>query len=315
MWLYCVKRILATIPILIGLTLIVFFIMALIPGDPAQALLGPWATPENVARVKQELGLDKPLYQQYFIWISNLLQGDFGRSFVLNRPVTDEVLERFSATLILGGSALLLSSVLGLLAGIISAIRQFSWSDKMITLAVLLGISMPSFWIGLLMIMLFAVQLQWFPASGMYSIWQGGGFGDLLHHLVLPAVTLSLVATGVIARLTRTAMLEVLRLDFIRTARAKGLSERKVIFRHAFRMALVSVIPVIGIQAGFVLGSAVYIETVFQWPGLGAMLVKAVATRDLFLVQGGVLIAAAAYVFINLFADLMQALLDPRLKS
>ncbi|EOV9950079.1 ABC transporter permease [Providencia stuartii] len=144
MWLYCVKRILATIPILIGLTLIVFFIMALIPGDPAQALLGPWATPENVARVKQELGLDKPLYQQYFIWISNLLQGDFGRSFVLNRPVTDEVLERFSATLILGGSALLLSSVLGLLAGIISAIRQFSWSDKMITLAVLLGISMPS---------------------------------------------------------------------------------------------------------------------------------------------------------------------------
>ncbi|MEX6209234.1 ABC transporter permease [Providencia huaxiensis] len=209
----------------------------------------------------------------------------------------------------------MLSSVLGLLAGIISAIRQFSWSDRTITLAVLLGISMPSFWIGLLMIMLFSVQLQWFPASGMYDIWQGGGFRDLLHHLVLPAITLSLVATGVIARLTRTAMLEVLRLDFIRTARAKGLSERKVIFRHAFRMALVSVIPVIGIQAGFVFGGAVYIETVFQWPGLGAMLVKAVATRDLFLVQGGVLIAAASYVFINLLADVVQAMLDPRLKS
>ncbi|HGV3500859.1 ABC transporter permease [Providencia rettgeri] len=315
MWLYCLKRILATIPILIGLTLIVFLIMAMIPGDPAQALLGPWATPENVSRVKAELGLDKPLYQQYFIWMQNLISGDFGRSFVLNRPVVDEVLERFSATLVLGGSALLLSSVLGLLAGIISAIRQFSWSDRFITLAVLLGISMPSFWIGLLMIMVFSVQLQWFPASGMYDIWQGGGLGDLLHHLVLPVITLSLVATGVIARLTRTAMLEVLRLDFIRTARAKGLSERKVIFRHTFRMALVSVIPVIGIQAGFVFGGAVYIETVFQWPGLGAMLVKAVATRDLFLVQGGVLIAAASYVFINLFADVLQAMLDPRLKS
>lgn len=165
------------------------------------------------------------------------------------------------------------------------------------------------------MIMVFSVQLQWFPASGMYDIWQGGGFSDLLHHLVLPVITLSLVATGVIARLTRTAMLEVLRLDFIRTARAKGVSERQVIFRHAFRMALVSVIPVIGIQAGFVFGGAVYIETVFQWPGLGAMLVKAVATRDLFLVQGGVLIAAASYVFINLFADVLQAMLDPRLKS
>ncbi|MBO2915892.1 ABC transporter permease, partial [Enterobacter sichuanensis] len=244
-----------------------------------------------------------------------LISGDFGRSFVLNRPVVDEVLERFSATLILGGCALLLSSLLGLLAGIFSAIRQFSWSDRTLTLAVLLGISMPSFWIGLLMIMVFSVQLQWFPASGMYDIWQGGGFSDLLHHLVLPVITLSLVATGVIARLTRTAMLEVLRLDFIRTARAKGVSERQVIFRHAFRMALVSVIPVIGIQAGFVFGGAVYIETVFQWPGLGAMLVKAVATRDLFLVQGGVLIAAASYVFINLFADVLQAMLDPRLKS
>jgi len=312
---YVLKRLLATIPVFIGLSLIVFLIMAMIPGNPAQALLGAWATPENVARINQELGLNKPLYQQYFIWAGNILHGDFGRSYVLNRPVIDEVLERFGATLLLGGCALLISTVLGLLAGIFSAVRQFGWGDRLITLLVLLGISMPSFWIGLLMIMLFAVQLQWFPASGMYAIWDGGDALDLLHHLTLPAITLAIVATGVIARLTRTAMLEVLRQDFIRTARAKGLSERKVIYKHAFRMALVSVIPVIGIQAGFVLGGAVYIETVFQWPGLGAMMVKAVATRDLLLVQGGVLIAAAAYVLINLCADILQALLDPRLKS
>ncbi|WP_459176563.1 ABC transporter permease [Ewingella americana] len=312
---YVLKRLLSTIPVFIGLSLIVFLIMAMIPGNPAQALLGAWATPENVARINQELGLNKPLYQQYLIWAGNILHGDFGRSYVLNRPVIDEVLERFSATLLLGGCALLLSTVLGLLAGIFSAVRQFGWGDRIITLLVLLGISMPSFWIGLLMIMLFAVQLQWFPASGMYAVWGGGDWLDLLHHLTLPAITLAIVATGVIARLTRTAMLEVLRQDFIRTARAKGLSERKVIYKHAFRMALVSVIPVIGIQAGFVLGGAVYIETVFQWPGLGAMMVKAVATRDLLLVQGGVLVAAAAYVLINLCADILQALLDPRLKS
>jgi peptide/nickel transport system permease protein len=315
MWIYLLKRLLSVIPVLIGLSLIVFLILALIPGNPAQALLGAWATPENVARINQELGLDKPLYQQYFIWIGNLLHGDFGRSYVLNRPVIDEVLDRLGATLILGGTALLISSVLGLLAGVISAVRQFGWADRTITLLVLLGISLPSFWIGLLMIMVFAVQLQWFPASGMYAIWGGGGLLDLLHHLAMPAITLALVATGVIARLTRTAMLEVLRQDYIRTARAKGLSERKVIWRHAFRAALVAVIPVIGIQAGFVLGGAVYIETVFQWPGLGAMLVKAVATRDLLLVQGGVLVAASAYVLINLCADILQSLLDPRLTS
>lgn len=315
MWSYVIKRLLATVPILIGLSLIVFFIMSMIPGNPAQALLGAWATPENVARINQELGLNKPLWQQYLIWVDNMLHGDFGRSYVLNRPVIDEVMQRFSATLILGGSALLLSTVLGILAGIFTAVRQFGWGDRLITLLVLVGISLPSFWIGLLMIMLFAVQLQWFPASGMVEAWGGGGWTDILHHLVMPAVTLSIVATGVIARLTRTAMLEVLRQDFIRTARAKGLSERKVIYRHAFRMALVSVIPVVGIQAGFVLGGAVYIETVFQWPGLGAMLVKAVSTRDLMLVQGGVLVAATAYVLINLFTDVLQALLDPRLKS
>ncbi|AXU95847.1 MAG TPA: ABC transporter permease [Erwinia persicina] len=315
MWSFLLRRLIGVIPVIIGLSLIVFLLMAMIPGNPAQALLGAFATPENVARVSAELGLDKPLWQQYFIWVNNLLHGDFGRSYVLNRPVIDEVLERLNATLLLGGCALLLSVVFGLLAGVTSAVRQFGWGDRIITLLVLIGISLPSFLIGLLMIMLFAVSLRWFPASGMFAIYGGGDVLDLLHHLTLPAITLAIVATGVIARLTRTAMLEVLRQDYIRTARAKGVSERRVIWRHAFRVALVSVIPAIGIQAGFVLGGAVYIETVFQWPGLGAMLVKAVSTRDLLLVQGGVLVAAIAYVLINLLTDIVQACLDPRVKS
>ncbi|MBO0344101.1 ABC transporter permease [Roseibium sp. CAU 1637] len=311
---YIAKRLLAAIPVLFGLTIIVFLIMAMIPGDPATAILGSYATPENVAKLNRDLGLDKTLFEQYVIWIGNLIHGDLGRSYTLNRPVLDEVLERFSATLILSGTSLVLCSVLGLLAGIISAVRQYGWADKAITLIVLIGISTPSFWLGLLLILIFAVNLKLFPASGMYAIYGGGDLADLIHHLTLPALTLSIVATGVIARLTRTAMLEVLRQDYIRTARAKGLSESKVIYKHAFKAALVNVVPVIGIQAGFVIGGAVYIETVFQWPGIGSMLVTAISTRDLLLVQGGVLIVASAYVLFNLLADVVQTILDPRLR-
>lgn len=312
-WHYVIKRLIAAVPVIIGLTIIVFFVMALIPGDPATAILGSYATPENIARLNAQLGLDKPLVQQYFTWISNLLQGDLGRSYNLNRPVLDEVIERFSATLILAGVSLILCSILGIIAGIISAVRQYGWADKGITLVVLVGLSTPAFWLGLLLILLFSVQLHLFPASGMYAFYGGGDFSDLLKHLVLPAVTLAFVATGVIARLTRASMLEVLRQDYIRTARAKGVSEKAIIMKHAFKAALVSVIPVIGVQAGFVIGGAVYVETVFQWPGIGRMLVTAIATRDILLVQGGVLVIAVSYVLFNLIADVLQHLLDPRL--
>ncbi len=311
---YLAGRLLAAIPVLLGITVIVFAMMALIPGDPATAILGSYATPENVERLNRQLGLDRSLPEQYVTWLGNLLQGDFGRSFTLDRPVIDEVMERFGATLVLAGSALVLCSLLGLLAGIVSAVRQFGWTDRVVTFVVLIGISIPSFWLGLLLILAFAVELRWFPASGMFAIYGGGDLADLLHHLVLPALTLSVVATGVIARLTRASMLEVLRQDYIRTARAKGLRERRVIYRHAFKAALVNVIPVIGIQAGFVLGGAVYIETVFQWPGIGAMLVKAISTRDILLVQGGVLVVAASYLLFNLLADILQTVIDPRLR-
>lgn len=312
---YILKRLIAVVPVLFGLSIIVFLVMALIPGDSATAILGAYATPENVERINRELGLDRPLLQQYLIWIGNVLQGDFGRSFALNRPVLDEVLERFGATLVLAGVSLVLCTVIGLLAGVVSAVRQFGWADRAITFVVLAGISMPSFWLGLLLIYLFAVHWRLLPASGMYAVYGGGDLKDLLLHLILPAFTLAVVAAGVIARLTRGAMLEVLRQDYVRTARAKGLSERRVIYGHAFRAALVSIIPVIGIQSGFVLGGAVYIETVFQWPGIGAMLVKAISTRDILLVQGGVLVVATSYVLFNLVADVLQSMLDPRIRT
>lgn len=312
---YAFRRLIALLPVLLGLTVIVFAIMAMIPGDPATAILGAYATPENVERLNRQLGLDEPLWRQYLIWLGNLLQGDFGRSYSLNRPVIDEVLERFSATLVLAGTALVLCTIFGLLIGIWTAARQYGLTDKILTFVVLIGISVPSFWLGLLLILFFAVKLRWLPASGMYAIYGGGDLPDLLMHLILPAATLAVVATGVIARLSRSAMLEVLRQDFIRTARAKGVSETRVLYGHAFRAALVSIIPVIGVQAGFVLGGAVYIETVFQWPGVGAMLVNAISTRDILLVQGGVIVVAASYVLFNLLADLAQSWLDPRVKT
>jgi len=312
---YILKRLVALIPVLFGISIIVFLMLALIPGGTAVAILGPLASAENVAKLNQELGFDRPLIEQYLTWMGNLLHGDLGRSYSLKRPVADEVFERFSATLILAGTSLVLCSVLGLLAGVVSAVRQFGWTDRIVTFVVLIGISMPSFWLGLLLIVLFAVELRWLPASGMVAVYGGGGVLDVVRHLILPAFTLAVVATGVIARLTRTAMLEVLRQDYIRTARAKGLSERRVISRHAFKAALVNVVPLIGVQTGLVLGGAVYIETVFQWPGIGRMLVDAISTRDILLVQGGVLVLAVSYVLVNLVADVVQTMLDPRLKS
>lgn len=310
---YILFRAAASVPVLIGITIIVFVILSLIPGDPATAILGSYATPENVARLNAQLGLDRPLVERYFIWLGNLLQGDLGRSFSLNRPVIDEILERFNATLILSGLAFVMCSVLGILAGVISATRQYGLADKLITFSVLVGISVPSFFLGMMMILYFAVNLRWVPASGMYALYGGGDLPDLLHHLVMPATALAVVATGVVARMSRSAMLEVLRLDFIRTARAKGVRERRVITRHALRYAIVSILPVLGLQAGFVLSGAVYIEIVFQWPGIGRMLVDAILTRDILLVQGGVLFVAACYVLFNIIVDLAQLWLDPRL--
>ncbi len=309
------RRLLLVVPVLFGVSVIVFLVISLIPGDPARAILGTFANPANIAEVTAQLGLDRPLPVQYAVWVGHLLRGDLGRSYILHKPVLDEVLARLFPTLLLAGTALLLASVLGILLGVVAAVRQNGWQDKLITVTVLVGISTPSFWLGMLLILWFGVRLAWLPVGGMRSMFGGGGALDVARHLALPAVTLASVAAAVLVRLTRGAMLEVLRQDYVRTARAKGLGEARVIYRHAFRNALVGIIPVIGLQAGFVLGGAVYIETVFQWPGIGRMLVSAIGTRDILLVQGGVLVVAAAYVVINLLTDLAQAVLDPRIAA
>ena len=310
---YILKRIFSAIPVLLGVTLIVYFIISLIPGDPATAILGSFATPENVKILNSQLGLDKPIWQRYFIWLYNILQGDFGRSFSLNRPVIDEILERFNATIILSGTSFVICSIFGILFGILSAAYQYSLIDKLITFIVLVGISIPSFFLGMMLILYFAVSVRWFPVSGMYSLYGGGGLWDLINHLVMPSITLSLVALGVIARLVRSSMLEVLRLDYIKTARAKGVSETRVVLSHALRSAIITILPILGLQAGFVLSGSVYIEIVFQWPGIGRMLVDAILTRDIMLVQGGVLFIALCYVLFNILVDILQLWLDPRL--
>ena len=312
---YILKRLLSAIPVLLGISIIVFLIMAMIPGDPANAILGSYATPENVEKLNRDLGLDKPLFKRYFIWLGNILQGDFGRSYSLNKNVIDEVIERFGATLILAGTSFIMCSLIGICAGVLSSAKQFKLTDKLITFIVLFGISIPSFFLGMMMILLFAVHLRWFPVSGMWPIYGTRDLTALISHLALPASALAVVATGVIARLSRSAMLEILRQDFIRTARAKGLDEKTVIWRHALRAAMVSILPILGIQAGFVLSGAVYIEMVFQWPGVGRMLVDAILKRDILLVQGGVVFVAACYVIFNIAVDVAQHLLDPRIKA
>ncbi len=308
------NRLLSAIPVVLGITIIVFLIISLIPGDPATAILGSYATPENVAKINKDLGLDKSLPERYLIWLGNIVQGDFGRSFSLNRPVIDEVMERFNATLILSGTAFVLCSFFGILVGTISAARQYTLTDKFITFIVLIGISIPSFFLGMMMILTFAVRLKLFPVSGMYAIWGGGDLPDLISHLVMPSIALAIVATGVVARISRNAVLEILRQDYVRTARAKGVKERSILISHVLRVAIVTILPVLGLQAGFVLSGSVYIEIVFQWPGVGRMLVDAILKRDIILVQGGVVFVSICYVFFNIAVDVLQRVLDPRIR-
>ena len=309
---YIARRLLMLLPVLLGVTLVVFGVMSLVPGDPALAILGPYATPERLATLRDELGLDQPLPIRFAHWLGSLLHGDLGHSVSLERPVLDVVLERIGPTLLLAAAALGLGTLAGLGAGMVAALRHNRPVDRLVTLGVVLGISLPSFWLGLLLILVFAIWLGWLPVSGMVAVWGTGGVLDVARHLVLPAVSLALVAAGVIGRLTRGAAIDVLGADHLRLARGRGLREGRVLMVHGLKGVLARMVPVIGLQAGFVLGGAVYIETIFQWPGLGRLLVDAIAARDLLLVQGGVLVLASAYVLVNLAADLVQHQLDRR---
>ena len=309
-----VGRFLAAIPVLLGVSVVVFLTMKLIPGDAAQVLAGPQATKEQVELIRQSLGLNRPLHVQYVSWLSRAVRGNLGRSIQLDAPVTEMVLGRLKNTLVLALASALLAVAIGVPAGILSATHRSSFLDRASVGLALFGNSMPTFWLGLMFILALSLHSRLFPSNGMYSLRGPAGAVDLLWHLALPALTLCGVPAAVLARLTRSSLLETLTDDYVRTARAKGLTEARVVVRHALANALLPVVTLMGIQVGYLLGGSILVETVFSWPGLGLQLYDAIGARDLPLVQGGVLLVATIFVLINLFVDVLYAALDPRIR-
>jgi peptide/nickel transport system permease protein len=306
MYRYILKRLAMMVPVLLGVLTIVFFMSHIAPGDPATQLLGENATTETIAALRAELGLDKPILEQYASYIWNLVtKGDLGISYQTRQPVILEVTERFPTTFMLAVVSMLLAAGIGVPIGIISATKQYSWIDNISMVVALTGVSMPNFWQGLMNILIFSVYLKWLPATGFYG-WQ---------YWILPALTIGTSSAASICRMTRSSMLEVIRQDYIRTARVKGQSERLIIMRHALKNALIPIITVIGIQFGYLLGGAVLTETVFAIPGLGKFMVDAIKARNYPVVQGGVLFLAMVFSFTNLFVDILYAFADPRIKS
>src|SRR5262245_11118764 len=300
---FALRRLLLAVPVLLGVMFVVMLTIELIPGDAVTLMLGEHATKEAVASLRDFLGLDKPLLVRFVQYLGHLATGDLGRSIQQNRPVVDEIREAWPATLTLTLTALVFATIVGVGAGVISAVWPNSVFDALARLGSLFGLSMPVFWIGLVLIATFALWLPWLPV---------GGTGTPAH-LVLPAVTLALPSIAMVARMTRSSVLEVLREDYVRTARAKGLGEQLVVAKHALRNALIPILTLIGLQAGQLMGGAVLTETVFAWPGLGRLMVKAIFARDYVLLQGAVLVFALAFVVANLIVDLSYGLLDPRI--
>ncbi len=321
---YVIRRLLLLVPVVLGITVIVFFLLHLIPGNPALVLLGQDATPADIARLQHNLGLDRPLPVQLARYIANAAQGDLGESIFQQRPVTQIVFGAMPATIELGVSALIIAIAIGVPLGVLAAVRQSSVWDYGSMVIAQLGVSMPVFWLGVLAILVFSVRLGVLPTFGRgaplpralaEAVTRGdwGQLGDSLRHLALPAATLGFGAAALISRMVRASVLEVLNQDYIRTARAKGLRERTVIFRHAMRAALLPVVTIIGLQFGYLLGGAVITETIFAWPGAGRLTITAISQRDFPLVQGSILIFAVLFSLVNLVVDLLYAWLNPQI--
>jgi peptide/nickel transport system permease protein len=301
---YVITKLILTIPLLLGVTFLLFVIGQLTPGDPVLIMLGERAPEEEVVRLRDSLGLDKPWFIQYLQFVGNALQGDLGISYRSKLPVIGEVLSRLPATAQLAGCALLFSVVLGLTMGVVSAVKRNSWIDRLAMLFATVGSSVPVFWSGLILIVLFAVNLGWLPASGRGTP----------QHLIMPSIALGAGAAALIARITRSSMLESLNQDYVRTARAKGLAENVVIIRHALRNALIPVVTVVGLQTGALMAGAVLTETVFSWPGIGFLIVQSIGQRDYPVLRASVLLIATIFTLINLALDVLFVQLDPRIK-
>lgn len=305
MLIFVARRVLAVVPVLFGVTLAVFSMLFLVPGDPVKMMLAEFVTnPDQIAQMRAQLHLDEPILQQYGRFVGNALRGDLGTSIRSRRPVATEIAENVGSTAQLALASMAVAIGLGIPLGLIAALGRNSWLDVAAMVVALLGVAMPSFWLGLLLIFTFSLHLGWFPATG----------GGDLHHLVLPAVTLGMIAAAIIARLTRSSMLEVLGQDYVRTARAKGLAGWAVVLRHALKNALIPVVTIFGLQFGNLLAGAVIVETVFSRPGLGRLVVGGILAKDFPLVQGAVLFVAVAYVLINVVVDVAYVMVDPRIR-
>ncbi|MEO8909721.1 MAG: ABC transporter permease [Gemmatimonadaceae bacterium] len=302
MFSFIVRRLALSIPTLFGVLVVVFLLLYVAPGDPVQEMVGERADPETIARLRKELHLDEPLLKQFTLYTSGVLRGDLGNSYITQRPIIQDIRERFPKTLLLAGSAMLLASILGITLGVLSARNPGGWFDRLGLGVAYLGISFPVYWVGLILILVFAVILKWLPPSGY------GG----IKYLILPALALGSRSIAFLARVTRSAMLDVLGGDFVRTARAKGLKERVVVVRHALRNALIPIITVLGLDFGYYLTGSILTETIFSWPGLGRYVVNAITRRDLPAIQGSVLFLSVVFVLVNLLTDLAYAKADPR---
>lgn len=307
---YILKRILMLIPVLIGVTFLVFFIMALRPGDPAIIILGDGATDESVAQLRDELQLDDPLLVRYASYMADLLRGDMGKSYKNQLDVMDQILQRFPNTVLLAVTGMFVALLIGIPIGILSAKKQYTFIDNISMIAALIGVSMPNFWFGLVVVTIFSLGLGWLPSSGL-----GEGIVGGLKSLILPALTLGTGAAATVTRMTRSSMLEVIRQDYISTARSKGIKEAQVTHRHMFKNALIPIITVVGLQFGYLLGGAVLTETVFSWPGLGRFMVDAIKTKDTPIVLGTVIFMSVVFSMVNLGVDILYAFVDPRIKS
>lgn len=303
---YVIKRLLMLIPVILGVSFLVFFIMSLSPGDPARTILGENAPQESVDALREELGLNDPVIVQYVNYMKDLLHGDLGESYKSGRPVFGEIVARFPATLKLAFWGMVFAVVLSIPIGIISATKQYSITDSVSMVFALLGVATPNFWLGLMLIIGFSLKLRWFPSGGMEAGWRS---------LILPVITLGTGCMANITRTTRSSMLEVIRQDYIRTAKAKGVSRNKVINKHALKNALIPVVTVIGLQFGSLLGGAVLTEAVFSWPGVGTFLVSSIKAKDTPAVLGCVIVFSICFSIVNLCVDLLYAYIDPRIKS
>lgn len=312
---YTIRRLLGVIPVLLGVSFVVFMAMQLVPGDIAKSLLGPLASPEAVEEFRAYLGLDQPLIVQYGKWLWRALQGDLGRSFSSNMPVVELLQDRLQNSAILLTGSLIIAIPLGIGVGLIAATKQYSLLDRLAMGVTLVLANIPTFVFGLALIVLFSVQLKWFPVQGMRDLRGEGGRFDELRHLVLPAITTAIPPAAIIARLVRSSMLSILNQEYIKAARANGLPERTVTMRYALRNALPPIITISGLQVGFLLGGAVFTEYIFAWPGVGDALYKGILARDVSVVQGVVLVVAAWFVLVNLAVDVANLALDPRART